>query len=59
MVHSDMKQMLRRLAVTSTGQDLLEYALLMGLIAVVAIGGVTSVGATIKGVFWDSIANNF
>ena len=54
-----MKQMLKRLAGASTGQDLLEYALLMGLIAVVAIGGVTSVGATIKTVFWETIANNF
>ena len=37
------------------GQDLLEYALLMGLIAIVAIVGVTSVGTTIQTVFWSGI----
>ena len=54
-----MKQMLQRLASGNTGQDLLEYALLVGLVVLVAVGGVTSVGATIKGVFWEAIANNF
>jgi Flp pilus assembly pilin Flp len=38
------------------GQDLLEYALLMSLIAVVAITAVTSVGNAIVAVFWSAIA---
>jgi Flp pilus assembly pilin Flp len=41
------------------GQDLLEYGLLVALIAIFAIGAVTSVGQTINTVFWQSIANNF
>jgi pilus assembly protein Flp/PilA len=40
------------------GQDLLEYGLLMALIAIVAIGAVTTVGNTIHTVFWQIIANN-
>jgi pilus assembly protein Flp/PilA len=38
------------------GQDLVEYGLLAALIAVVAIGAVTSVGNIINTVFWQSIA---
>jgi Flp pilus assembly pilin Flp len=38
------------------GQDLLEYALLVSLIALVAMSAVTTVGSTIKTVFWDVIA---
>ena len=41
------------------GQDLLEYGLLAALIALIAIGAVTTVGNTIHTVFWVSIANNF
>jgi Flp pilus assembly pilin Flp len=41
------------------GQDLLEYGLLMALIAIVAIAGVSQVGKTIYNVFWQAIANNF
>jgi Flp pilus assembly pilin Flp len=41
------------------GQDLLEYGLLIVLIAVVAIAAVTSVGTTINAVFWQPIAQNF
>ncbi len=41
------------------GQDLLEYGLLMALIAVFAIGAVSMVGNTINNVFWSAIANNF
>ncbi len=37
------------------GQDLLEYGLLAALIAVVAIGAVSTVGQTIYNVFWKSI----
>jgi pilus assembly protein Flp/PilA len=48
---------IRRLVTKDDGQDLLEYGLLAVLIAVVAIGGVTSVGNKIIDVFWNSIAN--
>ena len=41
------------------GQDLLEYGLLAALIAIVALGAVSTVGQTIYTVFWQSIANNF
>ena len=40
-------------------QDLIEYGLLMALIAVVAIGAVTVLGDTINNVFWEPIAGNF
>ena len=39
-----------------SGQDLLEYALLVALIALVAVGAVTTVGSTIQGVFWTYIS---
>ena len=54
----DMKQMvmtLRRLIRSDDGQDLLEYALLVALIAVVAAGSVAAVGNTLFSVFWQSI----
>lgn len=41
------------------GQDLLEYGLLMALIAVFAIGAVAIVGQTITQVFWTAIASSF
>lgn len=39
------------------GQDLIEYAMLAGLIAIVAIAAVTAVGTTINTVFWQTFAN--
>jgi pilus assembly protein Flp/PilA len=48
---------LARFVRQSDGQDLLEYALLAALIAVVAIVGVTSVGQAIYNVFWSGIGN--
>ena len=41
------------------GQDLLEYGLLMALIAIFALGAVATLGNTISSVFWTAIANNF
>jgi Flp pilus assembly pilin Flp len=38
------------------GQDLLEYAMLCALIALVAIGAVTAVGNQINTVLWQAIA---
>jgi len=40
-----------------SGQDLLEYALLVALIVIVAIGAVTQVGNTINTVFWQAISS--
>jgi Flp pilus assembly pilin Flp len=52
-----LKAKLRRLALSDTGQDLLEYALLVSLIAVVAFGAVSEVGNTINTVFWKTISS--
>ena len=52
-----LKARLRRLALSDIAQDLLEYALLASLIAVVAIGAVTEVGNTINTVFWQAISS--
>jgi Flp pilus assembly pilin Flp len=35
------------------GQDLLEYALLVALIAIVAVGAVTTAGETVAQIFTD------
>ena len=35
------------------GQDLLEYALLVALIALVAVGAVTAAGGSVKTIFTD------
>jgi Flp pilus assembly pilin Flp len=40
------------------GQDLMEYGLLMALIAVVAIAAVTSVGGVAQG-FWQTIGQSW
>jgi Flp pilus assembly pilin Flp len=49
----------RRLVRHEDGQDLLEYGLLMVLIAILAIGAVTALGQTVTSVFWNNIAQNF
>ena len=38
------------------GQDLMEYGLLMALIAVVALAGVQTLGTTINDLLWEFIA---
>jgi Flp pilus assembly pilin Flp len=48
-----------RLARDENGQDLLEYGLLAVLIAIVVMTGVTTLGQTINGLFWQTIAQNF
>jgi Flp pilus assembly pilin Flp len=48
-----------RLRRSEEGQDLLEYGLLVALIAVFAIGAVSAVGNTIHEVFWQSIVSNW
>lgn len=44
---------LRALVREKTGQDLLEYALLAALIALVAIIGVRATGTSVNGIFND------
>ena len=45
-----------RLAGTEEGQDLIEYAMLVALIALAAVVAVTRVGSTINAVLWQAIA---
>ena len=47
---------MNRLAETEDGQDLLEYSMLVVLIAIGAVVAVTSVGSTINSVLWQVIA---
>jgi Flp pilus assembly pilin Flp len=46
-----------QLVTREDGQDLLEYALLVSLIAAVAVAAVTSVGRQISNVLWEYIAS--
>jgi Flp pilus assembly pilin Flp len=48
-----------RLARRDDGQDLIEYALLMVVIAIAAILAVTSTGNALNSILWQSIASNF
>jgi len=53
----DMSNRLRhRFGSPDSGQDLLEYALLVALIVIVVMAAVAPVGTTIKTVFWDVIS---
>jgi pilus assembly protein Flp/PilA len=47
----DLINRLRRLAGNDEGQDLLEYALLIALIALVAVGAVTVAGSQVNLIF--------
>jgi pilus assembly protein Flp/PilA len=51
--------MARGLAAADEGQDLLEYGLLVVLIAIVCVGAVTFLGNQLNTVLWQTIANNF
>jgi Flp pilus assembly pilin Flp len=46
---------LRRFFHLENGQDLLEYAMLASLIAIVALTGVQLLGNHINDVFWEAI----
>ena len=48
--------LVQRLRRHEEGQDLLEYAMLAALIAIVAMGAVQAVGNTVNNVFWSAIA---
>ena len=45
----------KRLGRSESAQDLLEYAILMSLIAIAAMGAVTLLGNHINTVFWEAI----
>jgi Flp pilus assembly pilin Flp len=45
-----------RLARTEDGQDLLEYGMIVVLIALAAVVAVNRVGSTINAVLWQTIA---
>lgn len=49
--------LVNRLIVRDDGQDLIEYGLLVVLIAVVAVLSVTAVGNTVNAVFWQTFAS--
>ena len=49
----------RRFQRSEDGQDLLEYGLLAALIAIFALGAVSTLGNTIQTVFWTAIASSF
>jgi Flp pilus assembly pilin Flp len=59
MSHTAVAAPIRRLAARDDGQDLLEYGLLMSLIATFLVGTLTLVGQTINDVLWNFIATNF
>ena len=52
-----LRQAVERLSGSDSGQDLLEYALLVSLIVLAAMGAVGTLGVTLKTVFWDVISN--
>ena len=51
------RQAVERLSGSDSGQDLLEYALLVSLIVLAAMGAVGTLGVTLKTVFWDVISD--
>jgi Flp pilus assembly pilin Flp len=57
---AELLRLANRIRPTSEeGQDLIEYGLLAALIAIVAIGAVTTLGQTIYTVFWKTIQAAF
>ena len=52
---AQMMTVIGRLFLRDDGQDLIEYALLIGLIALAAMVGVSTLGTTINTVFWTGI----
>ena len=48
-----MKALLEKLVWTDDGQDIIEYALLAGLIALVAVGAITTAGSEVNDIWTD------
>ncbi len=53
----DVIAIVNRFVARDEGQDLVEYGLLVVLIAVVAIAGVTFLGNAVSAVLWQPLAN--
>jgi pilus assembly protein Flp/PilA len=53
-----MKEIVKRLLAEESGQGMTEYALILALVSVVAIGALTLLGEEIRSVF-DSVLNGF
>jgi Flp pilus assembly pilin Flp len=53
----NMKQLMKRLWSGEEGQDLTEYALLLVLLVLAAIGSLGAVATAINGVFANAVAN--
>ena len=51
--------MFPRLGRGDAGQDLIEYAMLAGLVSLIAIGAVTAVGTQVNAVLWAPTAATF
>jgi Flp pilus assembly pilin Flp len=49
--------LVNKLMFRDEGQDLIEYGLLVVLIAIVAIAGAATLGNVVNTVFWQTIAN--
>ena len=58
-VHMQHLVAIARGLASDEGQDLLEYGLLVVLIAIVCVGAVTFLGNQINTVMWQTIVNNF
>jgi len=52
-----MTQLLRRLLTDDSGQDLVEYALLLALVSIVVIAALAILGPTIAE-FFNEVSNN-
>ena len=55
----DLSSLRRLLSDEEGGQDLIEYAMLAGLIAIIAIGAVTAVGTQVNAILWAPAAASF
>ena len=53
--HAQGRALARRLLVSDSGQDLIEYALLAGLVSLVTVGVVASLGTSIQSALWDPL----
>jgi pilus assembly protein Flp/PilA len=49
-----MKALLTRFVTENHGQDLIEYALLAGFIALAAVAAITSIGTELFGIYGDT-----
>jgi pilus assembly protein Flp/PilA len=49
-----MKNLFVRFVREDAGQDLIEYALIAGLVSIVAVAAITSTGGSIKSL-WESV----